>query len=559
MENVKCGKVFLFVLALMIFSIPWGNKSEAAARKTFGKIGKTKIMLVKDVKPGMTGYGLTVYRGALPEKFFFKVLGVKKMLLGASSDSPVIIAQLTAGPKDFPPEKTGVVAGMSGSPVYINGKLVGALAFSFTEFPKDPIFGIQPAEIMLNPRSGVKTTGALSISDNKYIPLVLSMPAGIADSLLKTNRPDGNFLKNNFVIQAAVGSSSAASAGGNLRLRPGSSLAVYLIRGDIALAASGTVTMVDGDKIYAFGHPFLGKGETELPFHQNEIITINSSYERSSKMSGGEVGTVEGTITDDNYAAISGSIGKMPRMVSIKVALCGIKGCRTINIEVIRSRDFTMRLINVAVPQILLTAYGEIGFGVPRAKQKMNTITEIAFGNRAQTLAMEKSFNVSENFPLRGYDAISKYSDLLESALTAIIRKNALDMVSGIDIKIVVAEMEEKNSDSAKAKKLEIGAMSSVAIKGINAKGAAIPGKTFAADVLLSVAKGKEKTTYTITMAVPIPKDVPLGDGKITISASSGFELADDSDTNKMNLEETIAYYNNLCKPGLFITIEYQL
>ncbi|MEK9158761.1 MAG: SpoIVB peptidase S55 domain-containing protein, partial [Patescibacteria group bacterium] len=106
-----------------------------------------EIMPVKDIKPGMKGYGYTVYQGVMPEKFKFEVLGVD-YFYNTAVDSPVVLVKLTSGPKDFPPEKTGVVAGMSGSPMYINGKLVGALAYGFGKLPKDPIAGIQPAENM---------------------------------------------------------------------------------------------------------------------------------------------------------------------------------------------------------------------------------------------------------------------------------------------------------------------------------------------------------------------------------------------------------------------------
>lgn len=543
----RCDMAFLFaVVFTAIFGISCeAIKPERAEKTVLDKNIKAEIMPVKDVRPGMVGYGLTVYRGVMPEKFFFKVLGVKKMSDDAAVALPVIIAQLTAGPKDFPLEKTGVVAGMSGSPMYINGKLIGALAYGFTLFAKDPICGIQPAEVMLNPRSGVEKTGAMNVFSGKNIPLVLNVPAGMADSFSKTDRFNDDFFKKNFVIQSAAGSSVDAAAKGDLQLQPGSSISASLVRGDVEISSTGTVTMIDGDKIYAFGHPFLGIGETEMPFHQNEVITINSSYLRSSKMAGGNAGSAEGTITNDYHSAISGFIGRMPRTLAVKIRLDGAKGSRTINVEFIKSRSITLRLIYFVLPEIIFGGYKEVASASLGVKQKINTLIEVVFGNQTPPITIEKSFNVSG---ASAHRAMWSHSDLLRDVMAVIEKKSALSAIAGVNIRIAVAETEEKNDAD------------NIRVDDLKSKDSAVPGKPFAVDLSLSAKRGDKTTKYTITMPVlPIPEDEKLGDGKITVSAGSGFEIADRSDTDRMGIKETVAYFNRLFKPGLFLAVRYSV
>lgn len=553
MKDKKRHILFLFALVLTaIFSISCISKNEEG---TFEN-GKVEIMPVKDVKAGMTGYGLTVYKGAVPERFSFEVLGVRMMLLGPK-DSPVIIAKLTTGPEEFPPEKTGVVAGMSGSPMYIDGKLIGALAYSFTIFAKDAICGIQPAELMLNPRGEAEKTSALNILDNKNIPLVLTAPANMINSFSERFKKD--LFKNNIIVQSASDSSVGTRSYGGLQLVPGSSLGVYLVRGDVTLGATGTVTMMEGDKIYAFGHPLLGAGETEFPFHQNEIITINSSQMQSSKMPGGNVGTAEGTVVDDYYSAILGRIGKKSRMIAIKIVLNGAKSSRTINVEFVKSRAITLRLIDAVLSEVLLNGYNEIGSAPLAVKQKVSTVTEIGFGKKAQALIVEKSFIASDDFLARGNDFSSTYSNLLQSVMAILEKKNALGAVAGINAKISFTKMEEKNNGSAETEKSESNIADSVRVKSLTSKEKAIPGKTLAVDVLLSARKSGETTEYTITMPVPIPEDAKQGVKKIKISIGNGSALANEDDTEKIDFKETIAYYNNLLKPGLFLSVQYSV
>jgi hypothetical protein len=303
---------------------------------------QTVFFPVKDLKPGMRGSGRTVFQGNKIEEFQVEILGV---LENVGPKESLILARLSGGPL----EHTGVMQGMSGSPVYIDGKLVGAVAMAFP-FAKDPIAGIRPIEDMLRgaapsahpPASSVQAQRAAVGLGEKDLtrriprpqPGVPSGPAGdprMAD--IATPVSFGGFSRatlDAFAPQLralgleprqgiTAGAKIEGPMGNPADLKPGSMISVQLMSGDLSVGADGTVTHIDGNRVYAFGHRFLAVGSTDLPFARSEVITLLANTNTSFKLSSAKEWM--GTISQDHNTAVSGELGKRAAMVPVSVSV----------------------------------------------------------------------------------------------------------------------------------------------------------------------------------------------------------------------------------------------
>ena len=289
----------------------------------------------------MRGTGRTVFNGNKIEDFQVEILGV---LDNIGPKESLILARLSGGPL----EHTGVMQGMSGSPVYIDGKLVGAVAMAFP-FAKDPIAGIRPIEAMLRTSSaaappsptpspaapGQRAAMELDERDlTRRIPRpepVLSGEARMID--IATPVSFGGFSRatlDAFAPQLrALGLEprQGVTSGGKIDpamgnpadLKPGAMISVQLMAGDLSVGADGTVTHIDGNRIYAFGHRFLDIGSTALPFARAEVLTLLASTNTSFKISTAKEWM--GTIYQDRNTAVAGELGKRPAMVPVSVSL----------------------------------------------------------------------------------------------------------------------------------------------------------------------------------------------------------------------------------------------
>jgi len=346
----------------------------------------TKFMPVDDVQPGMKGIGKTVFQGTKIEEFNLEILGVLKDSIAPKQD--MILARLSGGPLD----RTGVIAGMSGSPVFIDGKLVGAVAFAFP-FAKEPIAGIQPIQQMINlldlkqqPGQAAKASITFpTVSPTEFVhnmieqaaagkPLhELLLPQSILSggttpvssaSLVRIQTPV--FLSG--VTQAAIqhfapffsafgltpvqagggASSQVRTAAVNQKLEPGSSVNVEMIRGDFNYSANGTVTYVDGEKVYAFGHPNLGAGTTDLPMSQGYVITLLPNVQNSFKLAV-PLGVV-GAFKQDRNTGIAGSLGAQSRMIPVTLTLrSSTNSVNKYNFEIANDRFLTPLLMNFSI------------------------------------------------------------------------------------------------------------------------------------------------------------------------------------------------------------------
>ena len=331
-----------------------------------GAIDSSKYITVDEIKPGMEAYCLTCYKGSKIEKFEMEVLSVVK---GFGPGKDAIMVQGT----DERFIHTGPVAGCSGSPVYIEGRLAGALAFGWT-FSKDPLYGVTPIEEMLAVGEGDYPDGGNYISfdfsrgiDFEEIdrqikaqtvgsnvspvgasvlpcPVITSgLSVGVCQQLDEALRPFG--------MMAVAGGGGGASNGvdGDVKLEPGSCLAVPLATGDIKMTAMGTVTEVVGDKVYGFGHSFLGYGPVNLPLATGKIHTVVSSVIRSFKF--GSAIDIVGALTVDESSAIRGTIGADVSMIplTINVKRYNDSQERTYNCRIAENQMLTSRLIVSAI------------------------------------------------------------------------------------------------------------------------------------------------------------------------------------------------------------------
>ena len=320
------------------------------------------IFPLSEVKPGLHGVGRTVFSGTKVEQFDVEILGV---LENVGPKQSVILARLSGGPL----EKTGVLQGMSGSPVTINGRLVGAGALSFP-FSKEPIAGIRPIEEMLRAEPA-RPPAAAHLNPFEYgaeLPARASLQAG-SDRLLEIATPLwlGGFTRSTLdhfapqlraagfePVQGVSGGASpeasnqSASPG---KLEPGSMISVELLTGDLSAGADGTVTLVDGPRVYAFGHRFMGAGDTELPFARADVITLLASLNSSFKISS----TREwlGTILSDRSTSVSGLLGRRAPMVPVSVRLRSAGRESRYRFELVRDRMLTPLLAQMALYSII--------------------------------------------------------------------------------------------------------------------------------------------------------------------------------------------------------------
>jgi len=319
-------------LAAAICGSPFQSKAqvkEVAALAHFPAAppARTKFFPLAEVHRGLHAVAYTVFEGVTPEPMDVEILGVLKDAIGPGQD--MILARLR-GEK---PEYTGVVAGMSGSPVYIDGKLVGALSYRIGQFSKDPIAGITPIEQMLEVRDG-QPGSTMQVAQASQ-PALDGSPANkpvstageiqpIATSLVFTgfsrdtiDRFGDSFRALGMTPAAGLGGAAPAGTIQPEPLVPGSAVSAVLVRGDLAMAGTCTVTYVDPTQLLACGHPITQFGSVSIPMTKAEVVTTLASPLNSFKI----VNTTEtiGAFTEDRASAILGHFGDEARMIPVSV------------------------------------------------------------------------------------------------------------------------------------------------------------------------------------------------------------------------------------------------
>lgn len=323
---------------------------------------------LSEVKPGLQATAWTVFQGTKPEPMRVKILGVLRGGRGPGHD---MILALLEGAK---PEYTGVVAGMSGSPVYVGDRLLGSLSYRIGQFSKDPIAGITPIAQMLEvrdlppatlPGTGLPVTPAETASAAAPLdsetnmqametPLVMSgfQPAAVR---LWQERMKGTGL--DMVAAGGMGSSGSALSDTPIKLapgaiEPGSAVSADLVRGDLEIAATCTVTYVDPKQILACGHPILQAGPVSLPMTEANVVATLASPLNSFKIV--NTGAVIGAFTEDRDSAIKGEIGATAHMIPVRAVIHEGTKTRTLHVEILDLPSLTSQALLVSLYNALL-------------------------------------------------------------------------------------------------------------------------------------------------------------------------------------------------------------
>jgi hypothetical protein len=308
----------------------------------------TQILPLSQVHAGMQGYAYTIFAGDQVEKFDLEVLGVLDNFLGPHQS--IILIQLK-GPKV---EHTGVVAGMSGSPVYLDGKLAGALSLKLGVFTKEPIGGVTPIEDILNPPSQTAALQAQAALPNDLASRQAVFPS--ASSLLPIESPlvfsgiqpaalqPFAAQMQSFGFVSAQGGTAAPRAD-DAHLAPGDMAGMVLVQGDASISSACTVTAVQGDRVYLCGHPFLSLGKVALPMARTRVVATLSSDLASTKII--NVGSPIGTITDDRLTAVSGKLGAAPALVPLDLTLDSPVGEKKLHFEIVNHPKLTPLLVAI--------------------------------------------------------------------------------------------------------------------------------------------------------------------------------------------------------------------
>ncbi len=356
---LAAAPLFPVILAAQTESAPAGPPPSAA------------IFPLSEVHKGLHAIAWTVFTGNKPEPMQVEILGV--LYGGRGPGHDMILAQL----KGSKPEYTGVVAGMSGSPVYIGDKLLGSISYRIGQFAKDPIAGITPIEQMLEvrnmPISPVESAPpaqlavALSASSGKESPFVSSTTTfqPIETPLVMSGfQPEAvrlwqqKLAGTGLDVVAAGGSGPSPSTGNDFSptaaatIVPGSAVSAELVRGDLVLAATCTVTYVDPKQLLACGHPILQAGPVSLPMTTTDVLaTLASPFDSFKIINTGEP---IGAFTQDRDSAIRGVFGARARMIPMHIHVHGMDKPRTLNLEVLDLPSITPQAVLICLYQALL-------------------------------------------------------------------------------------------------------------------------------------------------------------------------------------------------------------
>ena len=391
-----------FIFVLILFGLSFG-------------LNGIEIMKLSEIQTGMEGEGKTIFKGTQIETFKFKVLGIMENVFPNKS---LIIVEL----KSPFLENSGVISGMSGSPLYIKGKIIGAIAYSLNRFSKKPIGGVTPIEDILGTSEYNNPTFTIDISDIKiefdkknlknitkfiqkemvkrthFSPLkditsikLISTSKGINPSALSFLNPVFTQIQSGKIIKKIKDEDINKKL---FKISPADAASIPLIRGDFEYAPSGTVTHIDGSKIYLFGHPFFNLGKVEFPLHRAEIISVIPSYETPVKLAATK--NMIGTVVQDRSSAIMGYLDRTPYMIPLKVFLKNRN--RKFGVEIVNHPLLTPVLSYISLSNIFISEYQEYGFN--------------SIGIRGK-IFIENEKNIILNDLYSGTDSFSEFSSLI--------------------------------------------------------------------------------------------------------------------------------------------------
>ena len=468
-----------------------------------------ELMPLSGVRPGQTGYGLSVFAGGSPERFEVEVLGIWR---DVEPDTSYILARLSG--MDL--EESGVVAGMSGSPVYLEGRLAGAVSFAWP-FSIYPIAGITPIGAMRrlsDMNSGVQTPSVVGESAS----LTDLIGAEVSVELLKRSlarlRPtpvDGaasgvGWSATGFgadtreMLAKGLGAVSPSGRSGSTSapdLAAGDSVAAVLIGGDMQLAATGTVTERTGEQILAFGHPFLSAGPIQVPMATAEVITVLANQANSFKIT--NLGQVVGSFDLDRKTGIRGRMGQVAELTPM-----------TIQIDGDRSRTFELQLARVPMMTPTLVAISLMG--------ALDAVTQ---AGGSQGLDLEVRFDLGAWGDLEVRQSFDGETAGLDAALYALAFADYLvnNHLERVEIAGIHAELTQHPSPRM-ASLVEAHA-SSTRVR---------PGDMVSLNLDLAEYRGQRRR---ISMDVFVPTSIP--DGRYSLLVGDGVSI----DVARLTIEQT--------------------
>ena len=433
----------------------------------------TEFMPVSDIKPGMVGIAKTVVSGTKLEEFNVEVLGIMKNK-GATGD---LILIRTSG--DVIDRTGGIAQGMSGSPVYINDKLVGAVAYGWSL--TDHKIG------MVTPIGDMLKIWDLSDKYNTSIPQTDQIPgfkqmatplmvAGFSEHALTMLQDK---LKPLNLEPYEVGDVPEGVEIGPLE--PGSAVGVQLVRGDVSVGALGTVTYVEGDKVLAFGHPFLKKGNIGYFMTNAYVFTTMSGLENSFKV--GTTGQAVGLINQDRGSGVAGQLGKYPAVVPIRIMVTDndTGTTRDAAVQVVQDEELFPALSATTMFNVIDKAIDRVGPGTAKVSFEI-----MARNMPGETFKRENMFYNGANI---GETAISEFLDAM-----SMLAGNQYNPVDIMDVKVSVNIAEERRTAT----------IVEAVTKNITGK----PGETIDIVVKLKPFRGE---IFTRTVPFVIPSDQMVG------------------------------------------------
>jgi len=540
-----------FVLAIVAATLLWPLLSNGSSLDGFFRL--------EDVRPGMKGVGKTCYQGSKPEEFQVEILGIMR---GISSGADAILAKFSGAGID----QTGVFEGMSGSPVYIDGKLLGAVAFSY-EFSKEAIGGITPISEMIdafniseaavpsNPKiilkksmlwdynsaltpeakwntdwpsaqlSALLRTQRTQFGEHTLIPIATPLSAGGFHSETLNMFAPGfrllglSFLQGSGGGLARSGTVSETDVQDNEPLEPGSNLVVSLVRGDLDVSAAGTVTYVDGEKLYAFGHMLFDLGYTELPMHKGLTLAVFPGLQSSFKIV--ETGDPVGTIGQDRSSGVYGTIGQKAKMIPLSVDITTSRGIKkSLKFEIAHDRFLAPLLVNLTVYDSIIASERAIGM---------------------QTLDVKGTIDVKGEEPVKIENSFSSESSAPSSASLSIASPVNFLMASGfvnLEVENIAITIDSQEDDRA-------AVLDSIRVDRNELKA----GEAANLEILYRKADGEIlRDSYPIMM----PSDLPPGSLSVLVADGTTLMSLDaeeqGDDVAPRDLGQLIKYINNIRK-----------
>src|SRR6266481_2405566 len=485
----------------------------------------SEILRLDQVRAGMQGYAYTIFAGDQVEKFDLEVIGVMPNFLGPRQS--IILVQLK-GPKV---ERTGVVAGMSGSPVYLDGKLAGALSLKLGIFTKDPIAGVTPIEDVVRPpaQSGAQEFSLpLDASAVQKTDASFSLPTGSALAPIETPLVFSGFQSTtlqqfapqiqSYGFVAAQGGTSAPRPD-DAHLVPGDMAGMVLVQGDASINSACTVTAVQADRVFLCGHPFLNLGDVQLPMARSRVVTTLSSDLASTKIV--NVGGSIGTITGDHLTAVTGKLGAPPTMIPLDVNVATSIGEKKLHFEVVNHPKLTPLLVAITT---------------------FNGLTQNAVYGEGTTLHLTGEIRLRGHTPVQIENTYAPGDALIPDGLPIAVS------VQTIFARLFVNTFEVPEVERIALHVESVPGRQSFTIDSVwLEKGEAAPGETLRVRILLHPYRGAARVEET---TVRVPDQIARGatlrilvtDGDTLNRASRGFAFGGSSGPS--GLDQLIAVLN---------------